>query len=116
QLEQGKLIQGHRVHLLREDFGRSRKDSHDGPSTHGSRATYTTRGGATPQAFTVASPRARQALTAHQRVTAHVSPALSTLPVTEGFLRDASLPWRGSPLPAGRGGRRWRVTRRRGPL
>lgn len=27
---EGKLIQGHRVHLLREDFGRSRKDSHDG--------------------------------------------------------------------------------------
>jgi hypothetical protein len=31
QFEQGRLVQGHRVHLLREDFGRSRKDSHDGP-------------------------------------------------------------------------------------
>ena len=43
QFEQGRLIQGHRVHLLREDFGRSRKDSHDGPLNNQSlAATYTT--------------------------------------------------------------------------
>src|SRR6185312_5112584 len=43
QLEQGRLIQRHRVHLLRGSLVGSRKDSHDGPSQSGSRtATYTT--------------------------------------------------------------------------
>jgi hypothetical protein len=33
QFEQGRLIQGHRVLLLREFLYGSRKDSHGGPST-----------------------------------------------------------------------------------
>jgi hypothetical protein len=40
QLEQGRLVQGHRVVLLRETLVGYRKDSHDGPSAIRSLASY----------------------------------------------------------------------------
>ncbi len=48
KLHQGRLVKGHRVHLLRDDLVGLREDSHDGSATPGSlAASYTTRGDAT---------------------------------------------------------------------